>query len=224
MPVGPENLGFLAGQPHVAVFTGLLLGVRDLDAVLDVEVRDASDLERDPGQLIGFSLGDATDACVPLSNGATDAGLDVAPALKVGQLGRKISPTKALVADLEGARRRTRAGCHLLDAGLDDAGPVLGDLSRVQAIGLQPIPVLLVGLRWLAGRVTSQGVGNLVQVGFKRQFVTLLRAVAVAGLETCQLTGQGQGSRWLGGSSGHGVAEVTLFALDVDATTLQPGL
>ena len=215
VPVRPSDLGSLADQAHVAVLAGLLFGVCDLDAVLDVEVRNASDLERDPGQLVGFSFGDAGGTGVPFANGATGAGIDAAPALKVGQLGRKVSATKALVPDLEGAW--LCGGRHLLDAGLDDAGPVRSDLSRVQAIGLQPIPVLLVGLGCLAGRVTSQGVGDAVQVGLEGQLEPLL-AVAVTGLETCQLTGQGQAwGRGLNGSSSD-----VAHGLDCHVATTQP--
>ena len=105
--VQAAKLCALADQAHVAIGLGLGRSVDLLDPFNDLEVGDTADVERDPSQLIGFPFGDAGGTCVPLANGATDAGLDVAPALKIGQLGRELSPTKALVADLEGARRRS---------------------------------------------------------------------------------------------------------------------
>ena len=76
----------MADQAHVAIGFGLDWSVDLLDPPDNLEVRDAADVERDPGQLIGFPFGDAGDTGVPLANGATNAGLNVAPAPQIGQV------------------------------------------------------------------------------------------------------------------------------------------
>ena len=214
--VASSNLSLFADKAHVAVLTGLLLAVGHLDPFLNLKVRDTGDLEGNACKFAGFAFGDAGGACVPFANGAAAATFNALPALEVGQLSRETGPTKALVADLK--RARCSGGRHVLDAGLDDAGPVLSDFSWIQAIGLQPIPVLLVGLGRFAGGVTSQGVSDAVQVGLEGQ-LELLLAVAVTGLETCQFTGQGQAwGWWFDGSSGH-----VAHGLDCHVATAKPG-